>query len=104
METSKTQSSSTVMKILCADEAKDKILCDFFKNYFKWAYAAIKSNRMISLVDVVGITVSGIYSLLDFASIIAPIKELKNGIQFKINRNDLEPKDKWFSELKKSNQ
>lgn len=101
IETSKTQSSSTVMKILCADEGKDKILCEFFKSYFKWSYAAIKSNRMVSLVDVVGITVSGIYSLLDFASIIVPMKELKNGIQFKIVRNDLEPQDKWFSELKK---
>lgn len=99
-EISKTQSANEVMNILCGKEGKDKVLYDFFISYYKWAYTAIKSNRMVSLIDVVGITVAGIYSLLDFASIIVPIKELETGVQIKVVRNNIEPKDKWFSELK----
>lgn len=99
-ETSKTHSSATVMKSICGDRRSDETLNEFLKSYYKWAYAAIKSNKMVSLVDVVGITISGIYSLLDFASIITPIKELENGVKFKITRDDLEPNEKWFKQLK----
>ena len=100
-EKGKSYSASAVTKILCGNEKPEKVLEDFFISYNKWAYSAIESNRMVSLVDVAGITISAIYSLLDFASIIVPIDELEKCLRLKIFRNDLEPSPKWFSGLKK---
>ena len=98
-ETSKTHSSATVMKNICESRKKNTLLYEFLIIYYKRAYATIKPNKTVSLVDVVGITISGIYSLLDFASIIIPIKELESGVQFKITRDDFEPTKKWFKQL-----
>lgn len=100
-EKGKSYSASAVTKILCGNEKPGKVLEDFFISYNKWAYSAIESNKMVSLVDVAGITISAIYSLLDFASIIVPIDELEKCLRLKIFRNDLEPSPKWFSGLKK---
>jgi len=99
-ETSKTHSSATVMEIICGKRKSSIFLYEFLVEYFKRAYAAIGPNKTVSLVDVVGITISGIYSLLDFASIIIPIKELESGVQFQITRDDFEPTEKWFNQLK----
>lgn len=99
-ETSKTHSSAAVMKIISGERRSDKALYDYFICYYKRAYTAIRASKTVSLIDVVGITISGIYSLLDFASIIVPIKELESGVQIKINRDDLEPEEKWFSKIK----
>ena len=49
---------------------------------------------------VVGISVSAIYTLLDFASIITSYKELNTGITFKVKRDELEPDRNWFQSLK----
>lgn len=98
----RSQAGKDITKALMAPESKTVYLSKFFKSYLKRAYAKLPSNKNVSLFDVAAITISAIYSLLDMASIICSYNELKEGVSFKIKREDLEPTSEWFDSLLKS--
>ena len=95
----RSQAGKDITKALMAPESKTIYLSKFLKSYLKRAYAKLPSNKNVSLSDVAAMTISAIYSLLDMASIICSYNELKDGVSFKIQREDLEPTIEWFNSL-----
>lgn len=92
----KTRASAAIKKLLKTAELNDS-LYKLFVGFFAYAYTSI--NKRVSLIDVVGITVAAIYSLIDIACIVVPYDGLKKGLSFKVKRSDLKPDIEWFNAL-----
>lgn len=100
-DSTRRQAGENIRKVMIDPESKQAYLSKFYKSYLKRVYAKLPSNKNVSLADVVALTISAVYSLVDISCIICSYSELKEGVTFKINREDLEPSSEWFASFKR---